>query len=430
MKIKDKIIINTFWLMSEKVINVFGLIFVTSFVAKYIGPSDFGKLNLASYIFSLLQTVAIWGTDTLCVKRISKNRNSGFNLLNSLTLLRTVIFFIIAAPTLIYIYLFSDFITFLFSFAVAISTFVYIQDIYIIANNATYNSKYNVISNVIGLILTLFMRYLIVFFKMDIIFLSAPIVSLTLIPYIIRNIFFTRNNGFVFSHINKDVKSKYSRYIFITGAPLVLSSISVAIYFNTSRLMLGALESSKALGIYAVALTLGSSWSFINNSFITSMTPKLYSTNKDDDAAYYSCVMSQFVILISICYLACFLFVGGFIIHHLYGPGYSSAFIVTIPIILSTCLSSLGMPTSRYIVKNNGYSFLGKKTVFLCLIAIPVSYILIIKFGILGAAYSTLIVEFASLTFLNYFFKKGLILKLHSRLFNPKVIISFVRTGK
>jgi len=184
------------------------------------------------------------------------------------------------------------------------------------------------------------------------------------------------------------------------------------------------------LGIYAVALTLGSSWSFINNSFVTSMTPKLYASNLDSEASFFACVMSQFIILISLAYLIAFILLGDFLISSLYGFNYSSAFFVTIPIILSTCLSSLGMPTSRYIVKNNGYSFLGKKTVLLCLIAIPISFICIKKFGILGAAYSTLLVELISLTFFNYFFKKGLVFRMHTRLLNPKIILDFVRSNK
>lgn len=39
-------------MMSEKIISIFGLIFVTSFVAKYVGPTIFGDIALAMSIFS------------------------------------------------------------------------------------------------------------------------------------------------------------------------------------------------------------------------------------------------------------------------------------------------------------------------------------------------------------------------------------------
>lgn len=35
--LNKKILSNSIWMMSEKIITLFGLIFVTSFVAKYVG---------------------------------------------------------------------------------------------------------------------------------------------------------------------------------------------------------------------------------------------------------------------------------------------------------------------------------------------------------------------------------------------------------
>ena len=54
-KLKNKVFVNSVWMMSEKLISIFGLIFVTSFVAKYIGPENFGKLTFASSIFLLFK---------------------------------------------------------------------------------------------------------------------------------------------------------------------------------------------------------------------------------------------------------------------------------------------------------------------------------------------------------------------------------------
>jgi O-antigen/teichoic acid export membrane protein len=47
-------------MISEKIISIFGLIFVTSFVAKYIGPENFGKLTFAGSLFAIVQTISLW----------------------------------------------------------------------------------------------------------------------------------------------------------------------------------------------------------------------------------------------------------------------------------------------------------------------------------------------------------------------------------
>ncbi|HBY4329534.1 TPA: polysaccharide biosynthesis protein, partial [Klebsiella pneumoniae] len=48
-----RILNNSFWMMAEKIISIFGLIFVTSFVAKYVGPSIYGDIALSLSIFQL-----------------------------------------------------------------------------------------------------------------------------------------------------------------------------------------------------------------------------------------------------------------------------------------------------------------------------------------------------------------------------------------
>ncbi|WP_310796282.1 MULTISPECIES: oligosaccharide flippase family protein [Klebsiella] len=77
-----KIISNSIWMMSEKIISIFGLIFVTSFVAKYVGPTIFGDIALAMSIFQLVQIISQLGSDVLIFKRISRKVSSGVNLIN------------------------------------------------------------------------------------------------------------------------------------------------------------------------------------------------------------------------------------------------------------------------------------------------------------------------------------------------------------
>ncbi|WP_241604068.1 oligosaccharide flippase family protein, partial [Rosenbergiella nectarea] len=386
MSLKGKVIKNTAWLLSEKIINIFGLIFITSFVAKYIGPDNFGKLSLATYMFSIIQTVSIWGTDTICTKKISRNYNLGLSLLFHASRFRNLVFLITTSPLIIYLYFNSDATTLYFAIAVAISTLITIQDVYVIINDATYNSKLNVISNVIGLVISLVLRFSIVELNLPIIFICIPIITLNLIPFLIRFYIFRKEN--ILSLISADkITKKFNSFVFYSGLPLVISSISVAIYFNSSRLMLAAVENTKMLGIYSVAITLGSSWSFISYALVTSVTPKLFSSKNLDQAGLISSFVSQVIIIISILYFLFFVLFGKIFIHKLYGIDYIYAYEVCFPIIIATCLSSLGVISSRFIIFNNGYSYLGKKNIFTCIFSIFFSYVMISKYSLIGAAY-------------------------------------------
>lgn len=100
--------------MSEKVITLFGLFFVTSFVAKYIGPSRFGQLALAIAIFQVVQVVAQLGCDNIIFKRVSQNATSGLKLIYSSFAIRAAIYIFIAFIVLAFFYKDTDFINFVF----------------------------------------------------------------------------------------------------------------------------------------------------------------------------------------------------------------------------------------------------------------------------------------------------------------------------
>lgn len=44
INLRNKVLSNSIWMILEKVISIFGLIFVTSYVAKYIGPANYGNI--------------------------------------------------------------------------------------------------------------------------------------------------------------------------------------------------------------------------------------------------------------------------------------------------------------------------------------------------------------------------------------------------
>ena len=120
-------IINAMWMMSEKVITLFGLFFVTSFVAKYIGPSRFGQLALAIAIFQVVQVVAQLGCANIIFKRVSQNATSGLKLIYSSFAIRAAIYIFIAFIVLAFFYKDTDFINFVFFVVCVYCLFFYIN---------------------------------------------------------------------------------------------------------------------------------------------------------------------------------------------------------------------------------------------------------------------------------------------------------------
>ena len=200
---------------------------------------------------------------------------------------------------------------------------------------------------------------------------------------------------------------------FFAGGALVISSLSIALYTQTTTLMLAHITSTYELGLYSVAVTIGISWNFVNQSIITSVLSKIFK-EKDNYKAYKMFTQLNIVVVfISLFAILGFILLGEFIIKFLYGSAYIKSYPLLIIMALSSLFSSLGIVSSRLILRENGYSYISKKTIIVAFFSIPISYFYIKYYGLIGAAYSVATIEFLSATIFNYFYKKGIILKLH-----------------
>lgn len=406
--LSKKIISNSIWMIIEKFISILGLIFVTSYVAKYIGPSNFGKISLAATLFGFVQTLTWFGNQEILFKRVSKNPNSGLKYLFATQHLRKILFILFSLPILIGLYLYSDQLTLIFAIATALAVYFVTQDIYTIYNNAILASYINAIVNMVGLSVALLIRYIIVALELSYSFLAIPIIITTLIPFLLKKIIFNKNQNIKITSF-----IYYKKYYFGTGGALVLSTLAVTLYTQVTSLMLAALTSTRELGVYTVAVTLGMSWSFVNVSIITSVLSRIYREKNTYQSYVMVAKLNNIIVLVSLLIIVFLTILGQWIINLLYGEAYQEAYELIGILGLATLCSGLGTVVARLLVKEGSYRYISKKMICVAIFALPISYGMIYMFELKGAAYSVLIIELLSLTFFNYFYKNGLIFKIH-----------------
>jgi len=408
---------NAIWIMLEKSVNIIGLIYINSLMAKYIGPDNFGKINIATSVFLFVQTLAWFGGQSIIFKRMSENARSGVALAMRTQNQRRFFFLLSSGAVLLYLYFFTDPLVFLFGVANCIATYFIVMDFFSIYNNTQLKSKINTLTNVAGLSVALLIRFCITHFKLPVYTFTIPIVVIPLLPYLMRLVYF---------HYTTQIKASsrgggvYNRYMLSTGGALILSSLSADIYTQISGIFLANILSYADLGIYSVALTLGGAWSFVVLALITSFFSKIYGEKEPLTIEKLLIKINRIVILFSLIALGGFWLVGEWVIHLLYGDQYLAAVTITPIIIVGTMFSSLGTICYRYMIKESGYGYLAKKMFLCCLLTVPLSWLMIHAFGIKGAAYCFLAVELLSCTFLNYFFRDKTIFKMHLSIFKMR----------
>lgn len=411
-----RILSNSLWMIMEKIISIFGVIFVTSYVAKYIGPYLFGVLSISIAIFQIIQVCAQLGTDNIIFKRISRNVSSGISLILSSFGIRTVIYASLSLPVFCYWLWAHNGIEIYFFCSIFIAYYFSSLDVFSIYYDAQLKSRLNTLFNSVGLIVSLLIRYVIAYKKLDPIWLAVPIVLTAFIPFCFRMFYFFINEIKI-KKIKYRKDKVYSKYILVTGISIVMSNLSVAIYTRVNQFTLSNICTPTEVGVYSAALTIATSWSFINTALISSYFTSIFSERNEQLIVKKACLLNRYVFLMGMVPVTFIYFFGSEVMSILYGADFSVNNKVLIILSISTLLSSLGIVSSRYIINKSGYSYLSIKMTFMMIISIPISYFAVFKNGIIGAAISVLIIEILSLTIANYFFKNGYVLKLHIRTF-------------
>ncbi|MDX8239812.1 oligosaccharide flippase family protein [Acinetobacter pittii] len=420
--LKNSRIQNSMWMVLEKGVAFFGLIFVVSAVAKYLGPEVYGYLALAASVFSIVNVVARLGLDQVYFKIVSKNQKKNNTLLKNMIHMISLIYFPLSFIILGIFYFRIESSYFIFFIATAIANYFSAIDMRSIHFNAILMSRLNVVANTIGLLLSLAFRYLIVNFQLHIQWLCVPIIIVTLLPYLLRLYISHKKSIFERTYFyNKEVFKKYRAYFLAVGIPLVISMLSVSIYLQSANFFLAALKGSHAVGIYAVGSMLAGAWYFIPTTIVISFLSLVYKTNSEKDYLEQAGLILRYLLLITLFIIVILYFLSEYIILWLYGSAFKESILVFKILLFSYFFSVIGFYFYRLVMKFGGYNFLAKKMTITCILNIILSYFLIKAYGVIGAAYAALITEFVSNLIFNLFYKNILMPKVVFKALGGKV---------
>lgn len=419
--INDPRIINSMWMIIEKVISLFGLIFVISAVAKYTGPTIYGELALAGSIFLVVKPISQLGLDQIYFKYVSQNKPFiHFFFTNSLILV-SFIYVFISSLVLFFSWFNASYSGFIFILATAIAYYFNSIDLSNAYFEGMLRAKFNVLANISGLIITLILRYLIVILEFSYYYLVIPIVTMTIIPFLIKLYFYYKNKK-----KNKKVKKpsvrfrkKYYQYFFGVGIPLTLSILASVFNSQIANYIIAIMLDVTSVGFYNVAFILAGAWCIICTTLILSYMTSIYSiaTSLVDEYIAFSRKIFYLIFLASL-FLVFFLsFIAEYIILFLYGEQYIPSVQIFKILLWSQFFWVLNFFLSRLIIKYSGYSFLAVKTIMALLLNFILCINLIPKYGVNGAAYAVTISELLSLI-LCFWYKKAYIIQI---VFNIKL---------
>ena len=187
---------------------------------------------------------------------------------------------------------------------------------------------------------------------------------------------------------------KMWKYIFGYAIPLLPHYLSLSIVAQGDKILLSRIAGSYELGKYTVAHSVGFTLSLVTGGLLSAATPWIHrkleshENEKITDAINICAKLLLLMVLIFLTVLPeIFRFIGG--------NQYYSAIDAVYPIAISTVLIFLANVYTSIILHNGSPLSIAKNSITSAIIAVVGGYIIIQRFGYLGAAYSSFIAYFA-----------------------------------
>ncbi|MEM4655156.1 MAG: flippase [Thermosphaera sp.] len=387
-----RISINVFWLFVDKVIRMGVGLVVGAWVARYLGPSQFGLLNFAIAFSALFGAFATLGLDPIVVREILKCPEKTNELLGTTFVLKLLggTFAFILSVIGVFLLRPSELLTIIL---VALSAGGFIFQAFLAIDfyyQAYLKSKYTVwAQNLAFLIIS--------GFKVFFIFKKAPLIVFGIAGF--AEILLGSILLFIFYKIQRGNEGKWKFSYAIAGSllkdswPLMLAGLAVMVYMRINLVMLGQMLNDRAVGIYSAATRISEIWYFIPMAIASSLFPAILKSKGISESLYYKRLQQYFTLMtwLGLSFALLISFSSKFIIYALYGSSYYEAYSVLIIHAWAGVFVCLGVASSSWFLVENLQQYSFYRSLMGALINIVLGLWLIPILGVNGASWATVL---------------------------------------
>ena len=173
--------------------------------------------------------------------------------------------------------------------------------------------------------------------------------------------------------------------------PLLFSGLMIMIYMRADQIMIGQMIGNTEVGIYATAVRFAEMWNFIPMAVASSTLPSIVSVAHDEKTMYVRLQkLYNMTALLTYTIAIILTLVAYPLVHILLGSAYVRAIPMLIVLAWSGVFTGLGVARSSFLTAMN-WPKVHLLTVFLgCIVNLTLNFLLIPRFGGLGAAIASL----------------------------------------
>jgi O-antigen/teichoic acid export membrane protein len=385
-----KALTNTGWLFGDQAIRMGVGLVVVVWMARYLGPEQFGLLNYAMAFIALFGTIASLGLNGIVVRDMVKKPENANSTLGSAFLLQGIGGFMAFGLALITIGLARPGDS-LSKLMVAVLGFVMVfksTEVVKYWFESQVQSKYTVLVENGAFLLVAAVKVALILGDASLMaFVWAGFVEGCLVAAGLLWIYASRG-GQLDKWRPNYVRAKT---LLKDSWPLIFSGLAVMVYMRIDQIMLGQMLGDESVGIYSAAVRVSEIWYFIPMAIVASAFPSLM--QNQDQAAFLKNFQRLFDLMFAISFPMALLIAvfSSLIIRVLFGVVYLDASGVLSVYAWAILFAFMGVPAGRWYLYADLQKLALARTTLGAVVNVSLNMMLIPLYGPVGAAYATLV---------------------------------------
>ncbi len=387
---------NTSWVLGERILRIFVALFIGVWVARYLGPENFGILSYAQSFVAIFSAFSSLGLSTVLVRELVKSPKQenqlmgtsfGLQTMGSIALMLCLIVSILMnnnEPLTDQIIVILGLLTFLKSFGVITSFF-----------QSVVKSKFVVIPSIISLVLSSILKVFLILKGYPLIYFVYVLVFDIMFITFGQVLNYFRNGSSIFKW---NFSWGNAKYLLRDSWPLILSSIMISIFMRVDQVMIKELMDNEAVGQYAAAVKLSEAWYFVPSVICASLFPAIVNAKMKSKVLYRQRLqkLHNLMVILAFSLVIPTMFLSEWLVELTYGPQYQDTAKVLSVHVLAGVFVFLGVSNSKWLLNENLQKY-GTLCLGLGMLTnVILNFVLIPRIGVIGAAYATLISQFTS----------------------------------
>jgi PST family polysaccharide transporter len=387
-----KILNNIGWLFFEKILRMGLGFFVGVWFVRYLGPEQFGLLSFATAFVGLFGAFATLELQSIVVREIVRNPDCAPEILGTTAIMQLVAGIVAYLLILVVIaYLRPDDSIARTIVAILGSTMLLkASEISVYWFESKVLSKYTVwVQNGVFLVFATVKVILILQRAPLIAFVWTMLAEAVVVAIILLGVM--SKYGPLLTKLRVNIKRAKS--LLKDSWPLLLSGISITIYMQIDKIMLGKMVGYEEVGIYSVATVISTAWYFLISIFLPTLFPSLANLHAQRSGLISQRWIQVYAAMfwLSVAAALVLSLISNILVEFIFGEMYARSASVLVIHTWAGVNVALGSVWSKWLLLENKLKIGLYGQLISMIINVGLNFWLIPDFGAVGAALATLV---------------------------------------